>query len=117
VSGGPTADQPTSAEVSAEVSEAVSVRHDPVATRFEILVGDVVAGFADYSDEPGSGGTPGVRTFPHTVVDPEFGGRGLAGRMIGETLQATRESGLRVRPSCSFVARYIEKNPDTADLA
>lgn len=97
--------------------ENVRVRNDQVAARFEILVDDVVAGYADYQDEPASGADPGVRTFPHTVVDPEFGGRGLAGRMIGEALQATREDGLRVRPACSFVARYVEKNPGTADLA
>ena len=97
--------------------ENVRVRNDQVAARFEILVDDVVAGYADYQDEPASGADPGVRTFPHTVVDPEFGGRGLAGRMIGEALQATREGGLRVRPACSFVARYVEKNPGTADLA
>ena len=97
--------------------EAIHVRDDRVAGRFEILVDDVVAGYADYQDEPGTGGAAGVRTFPHTVVDPEFGGRGLAGRMIGEALQATRRDGLRVRPTCSFVARYIEKNPDAADLA
>ena len=97
--------------------ENVRVRNDQVAARFEILVDDVVAGYADYQDEPASGADPGVRTFPHTVVDPEFGGRGLAGRMIGEALQATREDGLRVRPACSFVARYVEKNPGSADLA
>lgn len=97
--------------------ENIRVRNDQVAARFEILVDDVVAGYADYQDEPASGADPGVRTFPHTVVDPEFGGRGLAGRMIGEALQATREDGLRVRPACSFVARYVEKNPGTADLA
>ena len=98
-------------------AENIRVRDDRVAARFEILVDDVVAGYADYQDEPASGADPGVRTFPHTVVDPEFGGRGLAGRMIGEALQATREDGLRVRPACSFVARYVEKNPDAADLA
>lgn len=91
--------------------EDIRVREDRVAGRFEILVGDVVAGYADYQDEAG------VRTFPHTVVDSEFGGRGLAGRMIGEALQATRDDGLRVRPVCSFVERYVQKNPDAADLA
>ena len=97
--------------------EEITVRQDEVASRFEILVGDVVAGYADYRDEPASGDRPGVRAFPHTVVDPEFGGRGLAGRMVGETLVATREDGLRVRPECSFVERYLGKHPDAADLA
>lgn len=93
-------------------AENIRVRRDAVAGRFEILVDDVVAGFTDYEDD-----TNGVRTFPHTVVDPEFGGRGLAGTMIGEALSATRKEGLTVRPECSFVARYIDKHPDSADLA
>lgn len=91
--------------------EDVQVRRNLAADRFEIVVDDVVAGFADYSD------ADGVRTFPHTVVDPEFGGRGLAGQMIGEALQVTRDEGLRVRPACAFVERYVQKNPDSADLA
>ncbi|MBB1031559.1 N-acetyltransferase [Dietzia sp. SLG310A2-38A2] len=91
--------------------EDVQVRRNLAAGRFEIVVDDVVAGFADYSD------SDDVRTFPHTVVDPEFGGRGLAGRMIGEALQVTRDEGLRVRPACAFVERYVQKNPDSADLA
>lgn len=92
-------------------TEEIRVRQDEVAGRFEILVDDVVAGFADYRD------APEVRTFPHTVVSSEFGGRGLAGRMIGEALRVTKDAGLRVNPECSFVAGYITKNPDSADLA
>ncbi|HMT50764.1 GNAT family N-acetyltransferase [Dietzia sp. UBA5065] len=91
--------------------ETIEVRRDAAAGRFEIVVDDVVAGYADYGD------ADGVRTFPHTVVAEEFGGRGLAGTMVGEALRMTREEGLRVRPACSFVARYVEKNPDSADLA
>nr|WP_187700475.1 MULTISPECIES: GNAT family N-acetyltransferase [unclassified Dietzia] len=91
--------------------EDIRVQRNAAAGRFEIVVDDVVAGFADYSD------ADGVRTFPHTVVDKEFGGRGLAGRMIGEALAVTRDEGLRVRPACEFVERYVQKNPDSADLA
>ena len=102
---------------SAAAADDVRVRRDEVASRFEILVGDVVAGYADYQDESAVGGEPGVRAFPRTVVDPEFGGRGLAGRMIAEALQATKDAGLRVRPACSFVEKYVEKHPESADLA
>lgn len=97
--------------MTAPEGEAVEVRRDAAAGRYEIVVDGVLAGFADYSD------ADGVRTFPHTVVAPEFGGRGLAGRMIGHALEETRAEGLRVRPTCSFVARHIEKNPESADLA
>ena len=93
-------------------TEEIRIRRDTVASRFEILVDDVVAGYADYQD-----GTDGVRTFPHTVVATEFGGRGLAGQLVGEALRVTSDEGLRVRPTCSFVERYIDKNADAAVLA
>lgn len=93
-------------------TEEIRVRRDMAAARFEILVDDVVAGSADYQD-----GTDGVRTFSHTVVDSEFGGRGLAGQLIGEALRVTSEEGFKVLPTCSFVDRYIQKNPDSAVLA
>lgn len=92
-------------------AENIEVKRNTAAGRFEVLVDDVVVGYADYGD------ADGVRTFPRTVVVEEFGGRGLAGQMIGEALRATREEELRVRPTCSFVERYIEKNPDSAELA
>ena len=93
-------------------AENVRVRRDAAAGRFEILADEVVAGYTDYSD-----GTDGVREFPHTVVASEFGGRGLAGKLVGEALQVTKDEGLRVRPSCSFVAGYIDKHPDSAEVA
>lgn len=92
-------------------AEEIRVRRDAPAGRFEILVDDVVAGFAEYHD------SAGVREFPHTVVASEFGGRGLAGRLVSEALRVTSDEGLSVRPSCSFVARYIEKNPGSAQVA
>lgn len=91
-------------------AEDVTVQRNTAAGRFEILVDGVVAGYADYAD------SDGVRTFPHTVVAEEFGGQGLAGRMVGEALRVTTEEGLRVRPACSFVERYVEKHPDSAEL-
>ena len=90
--------------------EQITVRHDAPASRYEILVGDVLAGFADHRD------SGDVREFPHTVVQPEFGGRGLAGHMIAHALDEARADGMRVKPTCPFVARYIDKHPEYADL-
>jgi len=89
---------------------AVEIRQDAAAGRFHVVVDGVVAGFADYRD------ADGVREFPHTVVEPEYGGRGLAGRLVGTALDATRDEGLRIRPTCSYVAAYVDKHPEYADL-
>lgn len=91
------------------MTETVSRQSDP--DRFEISVDGQVAGFVQFTDRDGR------RVIPHTEIDPEFGGRGLGGTVVRAALEATREEGLKVVPLCPFVAGYIEKHPEFADLA
>ncbi|SDJ53554.1 hypothetical protein SAMN05421874_102131 [Nonomuraea maritima] len=79
-------------------------------SRFEILVDGKVAGFADYRL------LPTKIIFTHTEVLPEHEGQGLAGKLVGHALQASADTGLRVVPSCPYVARYIERHPEFKDL-
>ncbi|MEW5811876.1 MAG: GNAT family N-acetyltransferase [Actinomycetota bacterium] len=79
--------------------------------RFTISVDGRQAGFTEFVDHDGQ------RIFPHTVVDDEFTGRGLATILIREALEATRDAGLRIVPVCSMVAGFIDKNPEFSDIA
>ncbi len=78
--------------------------------RFTIAVDGQTVGLAEYFDRDGR------RTFPHTEVDRAFRRRGLASILVAEALRATREAGLRVVPTCSMVAEYIDKHPEFADI-
>lgn len=80
------------------------------SSRFEIRDDGVLAGFADYRLQGGR------MVFPHTEIDPAFGGRGLAKTLIREALDTARARGLQVVPLCSFVAKFIRDNPDYADV-
>ena len=88
----------------------ISTRDNPDAGRFEILVGDEVAGFAEYSV------AHGIATMPHTVVDDAYDGQGLGSRLARYALDTVRERGLEVRPSCPFIRDYIERHEEYADL-
>ena len=57
-----------------------------------------------------------VMTMTHTVVPPPLEGRGIAAALVTEALVYARNAGLRVRPSCSYVARYMRRHRDTLDL-
>ncbi len=57
-----------------------------------------------------------VLVFTHTEVPRQAQGRGAASALIAAALDDVRERGLRVRPLCSFVRRYMEDHPDTRDL-
>ena len=53
---------------------------------------------------------------PHTEVDPRFEGRGAGSALASSALDSVRGVGGRVVPTCSFVASYIERHPEYADL-
>jgi predicted GNAT family acetyltransferase len=91
-------------------AEEVSVREAPAKHRFEIWVGDTLAGFTVYR-------AAGDRyTFVHTEIDDAFGGRGLASVLIKDTLDDMRSRGISVLPQCPFVRRYVSRHPEYLDL-
>jgi predicted GNAT family acetyltransferase len=57
-----------------------------------------------------------VITFTHTIVPPALEGRGIASRLIRHGLSEAWARGLSVVPQCPFVAAYIRKHPEWADL-
>lgn len=74
--------------------------------QFTISVDGRRVGLIDFHDGDG------VRTFTHTEVDPEFGGRGLATILVEEALRAARDADLRIASHCSMVTQYIGKHPE-----
>jgi predicted GNAT family acetyltransferase len=88
----------------------MTVQDNADALRYEITVDGERAGFVTYRL------SPGVMTFLHAEVDPAREGRGIGSRLVRDALDDARARGLTVRPRCPFVAAYIERNPDYADL-
>jgi predicted GNAT family acetyltransferase len=74
--------------------------------RFSISVDGKKVGFTEYADRDGQ------RIFPHTEVLDEFGGRGLATILVGEALQTTHDSGLRIVAVCPMVDAYLKKHQE-----
>ena len=86
-----------------------TVHHNAAAARFEAQVD---GGLADCSYRLRGG----VRDIVHTGVPPRSEGRGIAAVLVRTTLAHARAQGLKVRPSCSYVAAYMRRHPDTLDL-
>ena len=89
---------------------AIEVRDVPERHRYEARLDGTVAGFIDYR-AAGS-----ERTFRHTEVAEEFGGRGVGGGLVRAALDDLRARGLRLRPVCPFVAEWLGRHPDYQDL-
>jgi predicted GNAT family acetyltransferase len=88
----------------------VEVRDNPAELRYEALVDGELLGEIRYRTEPG------IVVLVHTEVEPRAEGTGLGSQLVKEALDDIRARGLRVVPICPFVAAYIRRHPDYADL-
>ncbi|MBC9958296.1 GNAT family N-acetyltransferase [Yimella sp. cx-51] len=89
----------------------ITVRDSAEQKRWEALVDEQVIGYADYIK------TEELIVFTHTVVQPEFEGKGVAGTLVRAALDAAREDGTReVMPQCSYVKHWITKHPEYIPL-
>ncbi|NAZ85619.1 GNAT family N-acetyltransferase [Kineococcus sp. T90] len=79
-------------------------------SRYEGRVGGELAAVAVYSP------APRFLVFAHTEVLPGFAGRGIASAVVRHALDDVRARGLTAVPLCPFVARWLQRHPDYADV-
>ncbi|MDT5004714.1 MAG: uncharacterized protein QOJ24_1890 [Mycobacterium sp.] len=78
--------------------------------RYTIAVEGNRVGKAEFLDRNGR------RVFTHTEVDKNYEGRGLATILIAESLQETRDAGMRIVAQCPMVAAYVKKHDEYSDI-
>ncbi len=91
------------------MSESQLLKNDD-ENRYELHVNGSRIGLIDYL----RGGD--VVELTHTEVDPAHGGKGYAADLAVFALEDIRDAGLTVTPTCSYIARYIERHPEFANL-
>lgn len=84
--------------------------HDVDGSRFEVARDGEVVGVLGYAD------ADGVRDLLHTVVAPEFERQGLAGALVRAAVDDARAQGLSIRPTCTYVQHWLDRNPAEKDL-
>ena len=78
--------------------------------RYELRLGDEVVGEIRYATEPG------LVFLIHTEVAESVEGKGLGAVLVKGALDDLRARGLRAVPVCPFVAAYVRRHPEYADL-
>lgn len=88
----------------------IDVKHDRDAGRFYAEVDGSIA-YLEYArvDER----TLDLR---NTFVPQALRGRGLAGQIVRFALGYARENGLKVIPTCSYVAATLQRDPSYSDV-
>lgn len=93
----------------------LTITHLETRERYRLDVEDedgvpVEAGYLDYTVDGDN------IALTHTVIFDQFGGRGLAAKLVEHVLSELRDSGRQVVPVCTYVERYVAKHPEYADL-
>ena len=86
------------------------VIHNEALHRYEINLDGAKVGHADYKVDGD------VLVFDHTEVDPAQQGKNLAGILMRAALDDVRERGLKMRPVCSYVVKFVERYDEYSDL-
>ena len=90
---------------------SIEVTDNAAAHRYEISADGELAGCVAYRRQPGR------IVFRHTEIDDAFEGQGLGSRLARAVLDEAREHGEQVVPLCPFIAAYMRRHPEYADLA
>jgi len=90
----------------------IVVVHNPGQSAYEVRVDGELAGSTHYRRASDSA----VVDFTHTEIDSRFEGQGLGSRLVAGALDDLRWQGGRVIATCPFVAAYLKRHPEYADL-
>ncbi|MFE7750098.1 GNAT family N-acetyltransferase [Streptomyces sp. NPDC057428] len=93
---------------------AVEIRDDRGSGKLVAFLGGAAAGVVTYFVmDPG----PGSLVAVHTVVEPEYEGRGVAGALVRELYSMAAREGVPVVPLCPYAAEWARRHPDQAPEA
>jgi predicted GNAT family acetyltransferase len=88
----------------------VEITNNESERQYEIRVDDQLVGWAPYRL------TPDAIVFTHTEVLPAYGGKGVGSALAAGALDDVRRKGQRVVARCPFIAKFIERHAEYADL-
>ena len=89
---------------------AFAIRHEPESRRFAADV-DGATAYITYRETDGQ-----ILDLDHTFVPRASRGGGIASQLTAHALEYARQHGLRVMPSCPFVAAYVARHPEYREI-
>ena len=88
----------------------ITIANNPAEHRYEARIGGELAGYCEYNL------LSEAIMFTHTEVLQAFEGKGVGSALARHVLDQARADGKHVIPVCQFIAGYIRKHRDYADL-
>ena len=53
----------------------------------------------------------------HTFVDDSLRGQGVAGKLVSMVCEYALENGLKIKPTCSYAAKWLDSHEEFKSLA
>ena len=78
--------------------------------RYEAKLEGKVIAFIEYRDDSS------VRSLTHTKVNPDLEGQGIGSLLVKFALEDLTSSGSSLVPVCPFVATYVQRHREYAEL-
>ena len=83
--------------------------HNVEECKYEYHIDGHIA-YITYEDQAGN------MHLTHTIVPDELAGKGLAKTLLKDVLQQIKKDNKKAVAKCSYVVKYLEKNPQAKDL-
>lgn len=80
--------------------------HNTDRDRFELWDGETFMGLVGYEKDGD------VYILLHTVIEERFGQQGIARLLVSLVLTRMRLDGIKIRPVCSYVRRFLIRFPE-----
>ena len=79
-------------------------------SRSVALYNDDIIGYCQYKEENNAW------SITHTVVKQEFGGRGIAKRLVLAIIEEARKNNKKINPICSYAKKMMESSDEYKDV-
>ena len=79
-------------------------------SRSVALYNDDIVGYCQYKEDNN------VWSITHTVVKQEFGGRGIAKRLVLAIIEEARKNNKKINPICSYAKKMMESSDEYKDV-
>ena len=92
------------------IMESLELSINPTAQRYEAKQGGNVVAFIEYRDDSSA------RSLTHTKVNENLEGQGIGSQLVKFALEEIKSSGSSLVPMCPFVATYVQRHREYAEL-
>lgn len=92
------------------MTQHLNLTRNDAEQRYELHHGGELIGRIDYRLDGN------VVDMYHTEVDPAHGGQGYGHLIVKFALTDAQDTGMRVRPTCPFIAKFLDRSETFREL-